>query len=327
MADYRDVAYQMLEKGYTVIPVGADKQPTINWTKVQKRHITENEIESYFHNCYGVALLTGGLNRLEAIDFDLKYDLTKGLMDRIKEAIPVELLSKMFVQKTRNGGYHWIYKCEKIEQNQKLATRETTVYEKHVSYMDAFNNSSSRDKAWKIIGNDKSRVLIETRGGTKEGDELVSKGYVLITPTPGYEYVYGSINEITVEERDFLISTMREFNEYFPEKVNYKLAKFYREGDNPFTNFNENGDVLAVLYENGWEEVTSNRYNVRLRRPGNPDSKSSALFDMNKRVFNVFSTSCDFENGKGYSPVDVFLELECNGDLNLCFKKLKELGY
>jgi len=44
-------------------------------------------------------------------------------------------------------------------------------------------------------------------------------------------------------------------------------------------------------------------------------------------VFNCFSTSTSFDVGRGYSPTDVFVELECEGDLSLAFRKLIADGY
>lgn len=329
MKDYRDLAIGLIEKGYSVIPVDSLKQPVINWTKYQEAPMSIDAANMYFKNCHAIGILTGGPSRLELIDFDLKYDLTGDLYERVKGSLPVEILEKLWVQSTKNGGYHWAYKTNAIEPNQKLASRHTTPYEKHKTYMEAFNTPSSKEKAWKIIGNDKSRVLIETRGGENRKGRLISKGYFLLTPSPGYEHVYGDkMNELTDEERNLIISTCRQFNEYLTENKNYKTAKVYKEEGNPFQSFNETGDVLSILLDNGWEEVPgSGNTSVRLRRPGSPDSKSSALLDLGTNVFNVFSTSTDFEVGKGYTATDVFVELECGGDTQLAYKKLKEMGY
>jgi len=64
-----------------------------------------------------------------------------------------------------------------------------------------------------------------------------------------------------------------------------------------------------------------------LKRAGNPKSGSSALFDTDTRVFNCFSTSTNFDVGRGYSPTDVFTLLECDNDLSIAFRKLIAEGY
>ena len=323
MQDFREIAKAFISQGISAIPVKADKQPTINWLKYQVNAMTEEEVDKYFKKCFGIALVT---KDIECIDFDLKYSLTSDLMDRVKEKVPVEILKKVWVQKTTSGGFHWLYLTDVAEPNQKLACRPTTAYERHNTYIEAFNSPKNREKALKIALNDKSKVLIETRGSIMENGVRTGKGYFLVAPSPGYEYVYGKLQKLTNEERNLLISVMREFNEVITPVNNHKLAKAVKNaGVDVFTWFNEEGDVLSVLYENGWELVNNNGKNYRLRRPGNPNSKSSALFDSDTNVFTVYSTSNNFEPNKGYSAVDVFLELECENDLNVCYTKLMEL--
>jgi hypothetical protein len=323
MQDYRELAKQFIRNGIGVIPVKADKQPTINWIKYQVDMMSGEDVERYFKSCFGVAVVT---KNIECIDFDLKYSLRSDFMDTIKEKVPTEILGKMWVQKTVSGGFHWLYLTDVAEPNQKLACRYTTAYERHETYMEAFNDSKTRNNASKIGANDKSRVLIETRGSIIENGKRVGKGYFLVAPTPGYEHIYGKLQKITDEEREILISVMREFNEVLVPKNNPKLSKFKKGSDvDVFSWYNEEGDVLGLLYSCGWELVSDNGKNYRLRRPGNPASKSSALFDSDSRVFTVFSTSNNFEPNKGYSPVDVFLELECGNDLQCAYEKLLEL--
>ena len=66
---------------------------------------------------------------------------------------------------------------------------------------------------------------------------------------------------------------------------------------------------------------------IRLKRAGNPKSGSSALFDTDSRILNVFSTSTCFDVNRGYSPTDIFVLLECEGDLSLAFRKLVAEGF
>lgn len=329
MGDFRSIALSYLSNGLTTIPVGADKQPTINWTKYQTKHITEKEIEMYFKNCHGIAVLTGGLNGIECIDLDMKYDLSGSLNDRYKAVCDPTILSKLWVQATRNKGFHWVYKTNIVEPSQHLARRETTPYEKYATLMDHFNDPKSREIAFNVAAGDKARVLIETRGGEIKDGINYSKGYFLVAPSPGYAKLFGSLNFLEDEERNHLIEKAREFNEYFSKVKNYKRDALNKkhDGDSPFDNFNVNGDPLDLLFIHGWSEVSSSGNYYRLRRPGNPDSKSSALIDMGTKLFNVFTTSTSFEVNKPYTPSDLFIELECNGDTILAYTKLKELGY
>lgn len=323
--NYVDLAKAYSKAGFSVIPVTTEKVPAIrNWGIWQTRPMTEAECEQHFKNCYGIALLMGGTNKLTAIDFDLKYDLSSDLFKRFKESLPIALLEKMYVQTTKNKGFHFIFSCPKVEPNQKLASRYTTADEKHQTYIQAYQDPKNKDRALKMASNDKVRVLIETRGGSP----TVCGGYVLVSPSPGYSHLYGKIKEITEEEYNMILETARSFNEAMEEKKDIRLDKYKEWKLSPFTDFNERGDVLQVLFDSGWVECKGGYGNsIRLARPGAVTSASSALFDPVSRLFNCFSTSTLFDVGRSYSPSDVFIELECEGDVSLAFKKLVSLDY
>ena len=323
--NYIELAKQYSKAGYSVIPVTSEKVPAIrDWSQFQTRPMTEKECEIHFSNCWGFALLMGGSKKTSAIDFDLKYDLSGDLFERYKNYLPDALLRKMFVQTTKNKGYHFIFSSDVVEPNQKLASRYTTEYEKHSTYMEAFKDEKTRSKALKIASNDRVRVLLETRGGST----TVSGGYVVMSPSPGYEFVYGKINHISVEEYNLILETARSFNDVIEERKDIRLEKYKEWKISPFEDYNERGDVISLLLDSGWEECKGSRgKSIRLKRAGNPKSGSSALFDTDTRVFNCFSTSTSFNVGRGYSPTDVFVELECEGDLSLAFRKLVADGF
>ena len=315
-----ELAKQLSKKGYSVIPVGADKTPTVwDWGKYQMRPMTEDEIEKHFKGAYGIAMLMGTKLGLTAVDFDLKYSLTTDFYERVKSTVPVGILRKLYVQSTRNGGFHWIWKCpERMEGNQKLAQRLTTPEEKHEVYLEEFKDINRRANALKTASNHKVKVLIETRG---------DGGYILLNPTPGYEHVYGKVQELTPEEHDTVLEAMRQFNEYVEPVKNFKMYNKNYNGVNPFEEFNKRGDALKLLLDNGWTITYENHSTVRLRRPGNDASPSSAMYDLDTKILNVFSTSTVFDVGRGYMPANVFTVLEADNDTGLAFTKLCELGF
>lgn len=323
--NYIDLAKEYSAEGFSVIPVTSDKTPALkDWTCFQKRPMTEEECEIHFKNCWGIALLCGGKKKVTGFDADMKYDLSGDLFERFKRSLPQELLKKMYVQKTKNKGFHFLFTCDKIEPNQKLASRYTTTEEKHITYMENFNNPKKRDMALKIATHDKTRVLFETRGG----DENTSGGYVVIAPSPGYEFIYGSLKKITEEEYDIIMETARAFNEVVEVKKDIRVEKYKDWATNPFEDFNKRFDVVHYLVQNGWEEIRSvGGKSVRLRRAGSPKSKSSALFDTESRIFNCFSTSTFFDVNRGYTASDIFIEMECDGDTSLAFRKMVDMGY
>jgi len=115
-----DISKIPFTKGLQLMPVMANKRAFIDdW------QTTTAEYD--FKNCQAVGLVCGKVSgNVEVLDIDLKYDLTGTLNQRFKKLIgqlDKDLLSKMVVQKTVSGGYHFIYRCSFIEGNQRLAAR------------------------------------------------------------------------------------------------------------------------------------------------------------------------------------------------------------
>lgn len=321
-----NIAKKFKSNGLSIIPVATDKTPLIKWTKYSREIMSDEEIEEYFGNgkTEYIGIVCGGIsNNLMLIDFDLKYDLTKDLMNMVKRAVPKSIYSKMWINKTRKGGFHWVYRTESYIEggNQKLAQRHTTKEEKNETYIkNRKEKGKTKEEAIKIASNDKVRVLIETR---QEGGYFVAYGN-------GYEYVEGKLSTLTVEEHNLLIETLISFNEYFVTKDEYihnPITKEGTEGKNPFEEYNKNGDVHQLLINNGWNFVFEDSSRIYYKRPGDSSSKFSGNYHKQLKLFKVFSTSTQFEVGKGYTPVSLFIELEANGDKKLASKKLVELGF
>ena len=299
-----------------LIPINEKKIPLVKeWQTSTIKH----EL-----NAYGVGLVCGHDN-VEAIDIDLKYDLTGTLFERYKRAInslDPGILKKLVVQKTVSNGYHFVYKCKTIEGNKKLANRETTPEERQVTYDLELKAGASLEQAQKRRDGDKVRVLVETRG---------IGGYIAIYPTPKYQLVHGdfeNINEITPEERDILMTCAREFNEVFTESVPAKIHKIeQRPGLSPFEDYNERADVVLLLESHGWKVVGNKENKILFKRPGQTSASHSGNFDRNKNWFSVFTTSSEFETEKAYLPYAVFAKLECKDDFSEAAKKLYALGY
>ena len=313
--------------GLQFIPVDDRKVPKVkNWQSA----ITKYDLS----DCWGVGLVCGKPSgNVEVIDIDCKYDLTGNLFDnykRIVQDVAPELLKKLVVQKTKNNGYHLIYRCSKIEGNLKLANRHTTDAERLDTYEKSYgaavlDNKGDADAvkiANKAKENDKVRVLFETRG---------LGGQIVCSPTSGYKMIYGdlcSISEISSEERDTLHSVARQFNQVFEEIIvpkSYKIEK--TKGLSPFDDYNERGDVVALLQSHGWKVVGNKGNKTILLRPGNTDAQSSGNFDHEKGWFSVFTTSTEFEPQKAYRPYAVFSVLECKKDWSAAATRLIEMGY
>jgi len=285
--------------GLQIIPINDKKIPLVEkWESSTVKH----EISK----CYGIGLVCGKISgNVEAIDIDLKYDLTGRLFTEYKKTvleISPELLKKLTVQKTVSGGYHFIYRCETIEGNKKLAQRYATETEKQ--------------------NGDKIKVLFETRG---------EHGYIACYPTPGYELIYGTfenIQTITPAERETLFNVAYSFNEvvkeYRPPVINQRKQI---KGLKPSEDYNERGDVVGLLCEYGWSVVGRKGSKVLLKRPGDTKAIHSGNYDEEKRWFSVFTTSTEFEAQTPYQPYAVYCLLKCGGDFTKVPKMLYDEGY
>lgn len=314
-------------EGLQFIPVNEYKQPIVkDWQTAVKNYDLSK--------CHSVGLVCGVPSQnIETIDIDEKYSLDGRLFSAYKELIhseSPELLKKLVVQKTKNNGFHLIYRCSKIEGNLKLANRHTTLAERLETQKKSYEENSLKGKtdeeskklALKAYENDKVRVLIETRG---------LGGQIVCFPSEGYEIIYGdfySINEITPQERDILFTCARRMNEYFEEVDIPRTTKITKsQGKSPFEDYDEKGDVLLLLQNNGWTIVSRKGSKTHLLRAGQSTAKTSGNFDHDKNWFSVFTTSTDFEPQRAYRPYAVFAYLECNKDFSLASKKLYELGF
>lgn len=289
--------------GISTIPVDDNKKPLVEWDE------SKNSIITYdFSRASGIAVVCGKVSgNMEIIDFDLKYFLSKKMfaeyVDRVNEINP-EIIKKVIVTKTKNQGYHFIYRCDTIEGNKKLARRPATPEE--------------------VANGDKVKVLIETRG---EG------GYCLVSPSPGYSLSpnssqkFSTIQKLTPEERNVLISIATEFDELPKPEYKPQFPKKREAGTTPWEDYNNRGDVVQLLTNHGWTIVSSKGHKVFLKRPGSSTATHSGNWDSNQGLFSVFSTSTEFEPERGYRPSAVFTFLECNKDFSLAGRKLYDLGY
>lgn len=98
-------ALQYLQKGYSIIPVGLDKRPLIQWKKYQTTKTTEEELSQWFKQFpnMNIAIVTGKISNLTVIDFDTKSNRVNELLQKFPPT---------YMVKTPSGGAHLYYKYE-----------------------------------------------------------------------------------------------------------------------------------------------------------------------------------------------------------------------
>jgi P4 family phage/plasmid primase-like protien len=210
----------------------------------------------------------------------------------------VERIESGYMEKTPGGGCHWLYRCEEIAANTKLA-------------------KDSDD-----------RILIETRG--EGGYVVTAPSHGKVHPT-GKPYVlisggFASIATISPEERRELFNLARSFGK-MPIKDEHKAPDVDADGTRPGDDFNHRATWEDILRPAGWTPVYGGGETQYWRRPGK-DRGVSASTDFNGSGFLfVFSTSTGFEAGRGYSKFSVYALLFHGGDFNAAARELSAKGY
>jgi hypothetical protein len=279
------------ESGLSVLPAKRlAKRPSLpGWKNFQLRIPQERQVVEWFSKPEdAICVVTGQVSgNLEMLDFDRGGDR----FEAWKEQIPPELLARLVIETSQSGGKHVIYRCtEPINGNMKLAM-------------------GFRDGAMV--------TLIETRG---EG------GLFLCAPTLGYSLEQGSLTEtpvLTPQEREILLETAWSLNEYLPTADVPADSQFVPE-NRPGDDFNNRGDIRALLIKHGWTLVKKAE-NELWRRPGKANGWSASLKD---KSFYVFSgNAAPLEPNRAYSPFAVYAWLEFGGDFEMAARMLRQQGY
>ena len=246
----------------------------------------------------GIAIIQGFGNR-ELIDVDIKgfrIDEKKEFAKRFfnDERIK-DILARLPIVKSVNGGYHVCYRCDNVEGNLHLA---------------------------RLVEGSKIETFIETRG---------IGGYAAAPPTPGYEVRGDLLNppKITPEERALLFAVARGFNEWEgTEKQHRELLDNWidPEPNRPGSIFNRMGKWKEILEKHKWECLGDSESDYcRWRRP-DKDKGISAISSENC-FFNFSTNALPIEDWQGYSKFALYTLLNYEGDYSEAARALKDKGY
>jgi len=292
MTTTQTAASKYLEHGYSPIPlISGQKRPLLkDWTKYKETPI--EDLNLFTTDSLG---LVCGYNGLEVLDIDAKHFTGNEFEEYIEllEANGPGLLAKMVIQQTPSGGFHFLYRCEVIEGNQKLAKNEA----KEVTY--------------------------ETRG---------IGGQVAAWPTPGYklETKASAIQWITPEERDILLDCARELDKTPKVEIRYEAPKHAlanNEELTPWADYNSKVDCLTILQSRGWTVVREDSKYVYVKRPGTTDARDSGKIFKDSGKLWVWSTSTELEAEVLYNPFALYTALEHSNDFKAAGRALKDEGY
>lgn len=279
----KNIAEKYKKVGLSCLPCKLDKSPNVEGT--WKREFAPSD----FEGMQAIGIKCGkASDGLECLDIDNHSGTaTENLTAYIEQIKELYEKHKFPVEKTQGGGYHILWRCEKIEGNLKLA---------------------SVDK------NGKPDAIFETRG---EG------GYFVAAPTEGYKVVKNDIlviPKITIEERSELISVARSFNKW-TNIVKTEYEQTDKPGDYYNSQFEAVDEAKTILRTAGWKQ----KGNFGWIRPGKDEGLSATFGKVAENVFYVFSSSAHpFEMMKAYSPFQIKTLIEFNGDFSACAKELSK---
>lgn len=198
--------------------------------------ITSDEIERFWQNGAGIAIVTGiSSGNLEVIDFDdpSMYEVWRELNDPA-------VLKKLVIIQTPRGGFHCYYRAKGIVGGYVLARKKDNT------------------------------VAIETRGVGNYAICPPTKGY------KGIQGSFAAISTLQEFERDELLATASQLNEgelssHKPERGNaYKGDKSWVD------QWRADFDFVPYMESHGWTVAGRAGDNVYLRRPGKTHGKSAS---------------------------------------------------
>lgn len=309
-----ETAVRYLNSGLCVLPaILKEKRPKVGrWKEYQSHLPSEKQVRVWFAKNASMCVLTGAVSgHLEMLDFDLQGELFERWWDLVATEAR-SLLDRLVVERSQSGGRHVIYRCEvAVSGNRKLAQRTIrTTSPNEVNILGKMYKPREVGDHFEI-----ELTLIETRG---EG------GLFLCAPTPGYVLERGTFEDIPLlkqDEQSLLFEAASALNESIPPVTHQTQGQ---TGGRPGDDFNERGDVRALLCGHGWNLVRKGE-NEYWRRPGKEQGWSATFRD---RVLYVFSSNAaPFQPDRAYSPFSVFTLLKHSGDFFAAAAALRLEGF
>lgn len=301
-------------ENFSVITVGENKIPNFSWTKQQTTKLTPQKLTEYLEYKGGktwtdkdgviheIKATTGfglvtGYDFLEVLDIDLKVFSTakeqKEFWEEFYGYLQDNILDfeeKFAIYKTKNAGYHILYKTKRIEGNLKLA---------------------------KLKGH--KEAVIETRGRF---------GYVFAYPDNKIsKKSYFEIDFISDKDREILFSFARMYNYVEEIKIEPKKEKtIYQTGKvSPWEDYNEKHTVLELI-SGEFTIVANHSKRYVIKRYGATSPHSGYIFKDSGCMY-LFSTGTQYPHEELLTPFAVYAIQRHSKDFSAAASELYKQGY
>lgn len=304
--------HKLLEK-FSLITVGENKVPNFSWKQQQTQKLTWEKFTEQYNYKGGkfkqdnteipattnVGIVTG-FEYLECIDVDLKVfstaqekkDFWNEFVTYLEDNI-LDFWDKFVVYKTKNDGYHILYKSKRCDKNQKLA---------------------------KLKGH--KEAVIETRG---------AYGYVFLYPENNVgKKTYFDIDFVSDDDREIVFSFAKMYD--YIEQKDYKQdkpkLKQYETGSlTPWQDYNEKTDILTLIsddFEIKHRMETAKKYVIK--RIGAQSVHSGYIFKDTGCMY-LFSTGTIYPSETLLTPFHVYCYKYHSGDFSSAAKALYNDGF
>jgi Bifunctional DNA primase/polymerase, N-terminal len=110
-----------LKREWSIIPVGHDKRPLVNWKPYQERRPTVTQVRDWFDDDpeAGIAIITGAISGIVVLDVDAKSDGRESLEQLQNEH---GRLPQTVTVKTGGGGRHFYFQHPAVISAQALGS-------------------------------------------------------------------------------------------------------------------------------------------------------------------------------------------------------------
>ena len=283
---------------FSLITVTSEKIPNHKWKEQQTKRLSPEEFQRHLENptTDNVGIVTG-FEDLEVLDIDLKVFSTTSeknnfwneYLSILKDAI-FDFDKKFVIYKTKNAGYHILYKTKRVGGNQKIAKLK-----------------------------DHKETVIETRG---------LGGYVFMYPENIIsELSYFDVKYITDEDWSSLMKISKSFNYLEPKQdIDPKIKKVYAGGGlTPWKDFNNQTGIWSVISDD-FTVVRDFADKTFIKRIGSLNYHSGIIYKSENLLW-LFSTGTIYPHEKQISPYVAFTYKYHNGDYSASAKDLYNQGF
>jgi hypothetical protein len=304
---------KLLEK-FSLVTVANNKIPNFTWKSLQSEKLSEKDFFDRYNYQGGYFKQDGserpatdafgivtGFEFLEVIDIDLKVLSTaqeqKSFWNEYLGYLQDNILDfeeKFSVYKTKNAGYHILYKTKRIEGNLKLA---------------------------KLKGH--KEAIIETRG---------IGGYVFAYPdNKVFKKSYYDIDFISDQDREIIMYFSKMYNYveeniYVPEKV-IKETYVNKTGVTPWQDYNDKTEIWDLISnEFSIPQGGNKSKHILVKRFGSTSPHSGYIYKDSGCMY-LFTTGTIYPHETLLTPFSVYTWKVHNGNFSESAKELYRLGF